>query len=250
MSDDYDPETDAYGSWEVGIAAMRNRHQAAQPAERFGAADAKRGLPLANAYSDKLREFGWTGLLAAYERGYRSVSASGLRDSYYLTPETDLFGHARSPENKFHLGNAADGRHYWLTPSALYTQLNAEFHFDFDPCPHPLPKGFDGLSCEWGMSNYVNPPFGSIIVNGERKGPTAWARKALIEWRKGKMVVFVYPLQKWVLMLLEATGARVRNLGDVRWCAIEDGSPGPGIGQHIACFILDRGAPDKEKTRA
>jgi hypothetical protein len=141
--------------------------------------------------------------------------------------------------NKFHGGNRSDGKHYWLTPPALYAALDSEFHFTFDPCPHPLPDGFDGLTCEWGASNYVNPPFGSIMHRGKMKGPTAWVRKALAEWQKGKRVVLVYPVPKWVLMLLSATGVSVRNLGDVRWCAVEGGSPGPGIGQHIACFILE-----------
>jgi len=76
-------------------------------------------------------------------------------------------------DNKFYKGNKADGKHYWLTPPELYAELNAEFHFDFDPCPYPLPEGFDGLEREWGKSNYVNPPFGSIIHNGRKKGPTA-----------------------------------------------------------------------------
>lgn len=141
--------------------------------------------------------------------------------------------------NKFHQGNGADGKHYWLTPPALYAQLHAEFNFDFDPCPYPLPPGFDGLTCEWGRSNYVNPPFGSIIHQGKKKGPTAWARKAIEECRKGKRVVLVYPIDKWVLMLLAAVGAKVRNLGDVRWHAIEDGSVGKGTGRHVAAFILE-----------
>ena len=142
-------------------------------------------------------------------------------------------------ENKFHAGNRTDGKHYWLTPPDLYSELNAEFHFDFDPCPFPIPIGFDGLTCEWGQSNYVNPPFGSIVHQGRKKGPTAWIRKAIEEHRKGKTVVFLYPLDKWILMILEAAGVcEVRNLGDVRWVATEDGSIGPGIGKHIACFIL------------
>ncbi len=141
-------------------------------------------------------------------------------------------------DNKFHRGNGDDGKHYWLTPPALYAALDAEFHFDFDPCPCPLPEGFDGLTCEWGRRNYVNPPFGSIIHKGRKKGPTAWMRKATEESRKGKLVVIVYPVDKWVLMMLEAVGSTVRNLGDVRWCAVEDGTPGKGTGRHIACFIL------------
>jgi hypothetical protein len=362
--------------------------------------------------------------------------------------------------NKFHVGNGDDGKHYWLTPPDLYAKLDAEFHFDFDPCPYPLPEGFDGLTCEWGeiitiegfecattpeeedrvhglrqdlqpetrmrdrnfypldcadaqnakLSNhlmllillwndaieqdsprtvglvfglmqkrrwqngarmqlreflswlqkeriaraikegregeesllslisaaearfssgpldcgsnvrhiletdvhivnqrnfllriisylyrvlivraqfpttlsqpvdcvtaesgllihtsgvqqkllkeykrtsqmsvrlmakssvYCNPPFGSIIHQGRKKGPTAWVRKAIEEQRKGKMVVLVYPVDKWVLMMLAAIGTQVRNLGDVRWLAIEDKSQGKGTGRHIACFILE-----------
>lgn len=141
------------------------------------------------------------------------------------------------PANKFHLGNGEDGKHYWITPADLYASLNAEFDFTFDPAPYPLPEGFDGLTCEWGASNYINPPFGSIIHLGRKKGPTAWARKAIIEANKGKRVVLVYPIDKWVLMLL-AAGAQVRNLGDVRWLATEDRSQGKGTGRHIAAFIL------------
>jgi len=140
--------------------------------------------------------------------------------------------------NKFHLGNGADGKHYWLTPPTLMSDLHAEFAFDFDPCPFPKPDDFDGLTCEWGESNYVNPPFGSIVHQGKKKGMTAWVRKAIEENKKGKRVVMVYPLDKWVLMLIEA-GAKIRNLRDVRWVATEDGSAGNGTGRHIACFVLE-----------
>ena len=147
--------------------------------------------------------------------------------------------------NKFHVGNGENGKHFWLTPDGLYEELKREFHFDFDPCPFPRPEGFDGLTCEWGRSNYVNPPFGSIMHQGpndrkpKKKGPTAWMRKAIEEQAKGKLSVVVYPVDKWVLMMLKATNAvQVRNLGDVRWHAIEDGSVGKGTGRHIAAFVL------------
>lgn len=141
-------------------------------------------------------------------------------------------------DNKFHKGNGSDRKHYWITPPKLYAKLDDEFNFTFDPCPYPLPSGFDGLTQPWGISNYVNPPFGSIIHEGKKKGPTAWARKAINEYQQGKRVVLVYPIDKWVLMLL-AAGAKVRNLGDVRWHATEDATEGKGTGRHIACFILD-----------
>ena len=140
-------------------------------------------------------------------------------------------------KNKFHKG-AKDGKHYWLTPPELYKELDDEFKFDFDPCPYPLPEGFNGLDMEWGKSNYVNPPFGSFIQDGKKKGVTAWARKAIEENNKGKKVVMVFPIDKWVLMMIKA-GAKIRNLGDVKWLAIEDNSQGKGTGRHIACFVLD-----------
>jgi len=138
----------------------------------------------------------------------------------------------------FENGNSKDGKHYWLTPPELYRQLNDEFAFTFDPCPYPKPDNFDGFDAEWGESNYVNPPFGVVLHKGKKKGATAWARKCIEESKKGKKVVMVYPIDKWVLMLLEA-GAKVRNLRDVKWIATEDGSVGPGTGRHIACFVLD-----------
>jgi hypothetical protein len=153
--------------------------------------------------------------------------------------------------NKFHVGNGGDGKHYWLTPwhEPEFVALVEEFGpFDFDPCPYPKPDDFDGLTCDWGERNYLNIPFGSIMHQGpndrkpKKKGPTAWVRKAIEESRKGKLVVMVYPVDKWLLMLLtEILGdhAQVRNLGDVRWLATEDGSQGKGTGRHIACFILE-----------
>lgn len=164
-----------------------------------------------------------------------------------LVPSTRLFAGLHQSQlhpsaNKFHVGNGEDGRHYWLTPwtDPVFVRLAEEFGpFDFDPCPWPKPEGFDGLTCEWGQRNYVNPPFGSIMHQGKKKGPTAWMRKAIEEQRKGKLSVVVYPVDKWVLMMLAATGAtNVRNLGDVRWLATEDGTQGKGTGRHIAAFIL------------
>jgi len=129
----------------------------------------------------------------------------------------------------FERGNKKDQKHYWLTPPELFDKLNKEFEFDFDPCPYPKPNDFDGIQVEWGESNYVNPPF---------NGPTAWVKKAIKEFKKGNIVIFVFPIDKWVFMMLNA-GAVIRNLKDIHWHAIEDNSEGPGTGRHVACFILD-----------
>lgn len=148
----------------------------------------------------------------------------------------------RPEENKFHVGNGDDGKHYWLMPPDEMAKLQAEFDFDDDACPYPWdPSMPDGLTRRWGQRVWVNPPFGSIMHEGKKKGPTAWVRKAIEEARKGSLVVFIYPLDKWVLMLIDAIlgpHAEIRNLGDVRFCAIEDGSQGKGTGRHIGLFVL------------
>ena len=40
------------------------------------------------------------------------------------------------------------------------------------------------------------------------------------------------------------------NLGDVKWCATEDGSQGKGTGRHIACFVLTPNADLSGRTRS
>lgn len=71
----------------------------------------------------------------------------------------------------------------WKTPDKLYNFLNKEFNFDFDPCP--LNPQFDGLNIEWGMSNFVNPPYGREIHK--------WIKKSYEEYKKGKIVVLLIP---------------------------------------------------------
>jgi hypothetical protein len=54
---------------------------------------------------------------------------------------------------------------YWLTPPEVYQSLDAEFHFDFDPCPYPKKEGYNAILIPWGHSNFVNPPF--FILRGQ-----------------------------------------------------------------------------------
>ena len=73
---------------------------------------------------------------------------------------------------------------HWATPKWLYDKLNAEFNFDFDPCP--LHADFDGLMVEWGKSNFVNPPYNRI-------DKPKFIQKAYDEWLKGKVCVLLIP---------------------------------------------------------
>ena len=125
---------------------------------------------------------------------------------------------------------------YWRTPPEIYERLEREFNFDFDPCPYPLPDGFDGLQVPWGDSNYVNPPFHPEDgLHG--KGPTAFVHKAIEEHRLyGKGSVLVLPTQSYVNMLLEA-GAEPRPLGRVWWLGAETGEPCPSPSP-ITAFVL------------
>ncbi len=71
----------------------------------------------------------------------------------------------------------------WGTPKDIYDKLDQEFHFDFDPCP--MFYKFDGLTCKWGKSNFINPPYSRGIK-----------RKHLLEkhgmkHKKGKLVCII-----------------------------------------------------------
>jgi site-specific DNA-methyltransferase (adenine-specific) len=71
----------------------------------------------------------------------------------------------------------------WKTPKWLYEELDAEFHFDHDPCP-PEPK-IDGLTSTWGKRNFVNPPYGRAIKD--------WVYKSFWESRRGNLCVMLIP---------------------------------------------------------
>lgn len=72
----------------------------------------------------------------------------------------------------------------WKTPDLIFEQLNKEFRFDYDPCPSN--NNFDGLKTEWGLRNYINPPYTTKLQN-------AFLDKGLYEFKKNKLCVFLLP---------------------------------------------------------
>lgn len=68
------------------------------------------------------------------------------------------------------------------TPDDLMEKLEKKFKFDFDPCP-VNPKQ-DAMNIEWGLMNFVNPPF--KYVHG-------FLVKASEQALKGKTSVFLIP---------------------------------------------------------
>ena len=76
----------------------------------------------------------------------------------------------------------SSARHNWKTPDAVLSDLNLEFGFDFDPCP--TDPDFNGLECDWGSCNFLNPPYSQIKI---------WLKKALNEHGKSRTVVALLP---------------------------------------------------------
>lgn len=77
----------------------------------------------------------------------------------------------------------------WETPRDVFNKLDAEFHFDLDPCATLenkkcdtwYSKDDDGLSKSWGGRRvFCNPPYSEI---------SKWVEKAFYEGRKDNTTV-------------------------------------------------------------
>ncbi len=130
-------------------------------------------------------------------------------------------------------------KRYWLVPHDLYQALNSEFAFDFDPCPYPLPKDFNGLDIEWGSSNFINPAFNRKDAQHRGTLP-AFVRKAIEQCKQGKTSVLVLPTWSYVNVLMDA-GAEYRPLGRVKWLEVDSKEPA-NHPPDAAAFILRPGS--------
>jgi len=116
-------------------------------------------------------------------------------------------------------------KRYWLTPPEIYQELDREFHFDFDPCPYPLPKGFNCLDVPWGKMNYINPPFRKDDWQ-YGTGHTSLIRRAILEQQNGNSSVIIYNTMSHFRLLVEASGStKIRSMGRVRWLDVNTKEP-------------------------
>lgn len=76
----------------------------------------------------------------------------------------------------------------WATPQWFYDELNAEFNFDFDPCPYNEGEIVNcGLQVKWGERNYINPPY-------SRKLKEQFVQKAVEVAKAGAICVMLLPV--------------------------------------------------------
>jgi len=85
-----------------------------------------------------------------------------------------------------------DIKDLWQTPIKLFNKLDSEFNFTHDVasskentlCDNFITLEDDALSCNWGDSNWCNPPYSNI---------NPWVDKAILENKKGNTVVMLVP---------------------------------------------------------
>ena len=131
-------------------------------------------------------------------------------------------------------------KRYWKTPPDMMAALQAEYGFDFDPCPHPRPEGFDGLDpgTQWGRMNWVNPPFTG--------GVTKWIRRAIEERERGNATLVILPIyQVRAISIMHDAGASLTYAGKPQWLALEDDEPNPAKRQDWQPCIFAFFHPDQ-----
>lgn len=110
----------------------------------------------------------------------------------------------------------------WQTPVDLYKKLDAEFHFDLDPCPlFGADSDGDGLLASWiGRRVFCNPPYGDV---------TAWLRRA----GDARVAAFLLPARtdtKWFHELCLPHAKEIRFIkGRLRFSGAKENAPFPSM---------------------
>lgn len=131
-----------------------------------------------------------------------------------------------------HFSSASDR---WATPSEVYSGLDREFRFDFDPCP--LDGNVDGLASlftNWrGKRVFCNPPYGP--------GMDKWLARGL----EADVAVFLIPARtdtRWFHQIVLPNAREIRFLkGRLRFGDATNSAPFPSM-------IVIFGDPQTERT--
>lgn len=94
----------------------------------------------------------------------------------------------------------------WSTPKEFYEKLDAEFHFDYDPCPL---NGHGGLEGDWRERNYINPPY-------SRKLKEEFVKKAIEQSEKGKLCVMLLPVSTSTVLFHDYIKPNAKEIRFVR----------------------------------
>ena len=103
-----------------------------------------------------------------------------------------------------------DHKDDWKTPRDFYDKLNAEFNFDFDPCPYMHDMSWDWLEVEWGGVNFVNPPYSLELK-------TAFVKKAIEESKKWKTCVLLIPVSTSTKLFHDYILPNKKEIRFIKW---------------------------------
>ena len=110
----------------------------------------------------------------------------------------------------------------WRTPEALYAALNAEFAFNYDPCP--LDEMVDGISmfADWtGKRVFCNPPYGPGIKD--------WLKRA----GEAELAVFLLPARtdtRWFHSIVLPKATEIRFIrGRLNFSSARKNAPFPSM---------------------
>ena len=120
----------------------------------------------------------------------------------------------------------------WGTPEGVYQALNAEFAFDFDPCP--LGGDQDGLAtlfAPWtGRHVFINPPYRKIAP---------WLERA----HEAEVAVFLIPARtdtRWFHSIVLPQAKEIRFIrGRLKFGGAKTGAPFPSM-----IVVFEKRTPD------
>jgi len=136
--------------------------------------------------------------------------------------------------------NAGDN---WKTPKELYSELDNEFHFDFDPCPYnegEITDENDGLKIDWGYCNFVNPLY-------SRKLKEAFVKRAIEMQKLGKTSVFLLPVSTSTVLFHDVIKPNAEEIRFLRGRVRFEGYNTKGewttnnCGMHDSMIVIFRG---------